>query len=151
AYNLGSAAIGALLGLGVAWLLVTVMGNIFGEVGLAIAFHFNWQGFLIAYSLGVVLTFATVAYSSWRSANLNIVRAIRDLPEPQPFRGSHNSIPALLRSAVAVGWYLVWLLMATLWVVAGIALFFVGLGTFGLGIIGGAILAAWFVYGARAA
>ncbi len=151
AYNLGSAAIGALLGLGVAWLLVTVMSNIFGEFGLQIAFHFNWQGFLIAYSLGVVLTFATVAYSSWRSANLNIVRAIRDLPEPQPFRGSRNTIPALLRSAVGVGWYLVWLAMATLWVIAGVALFFVGLGTFGIGIVLGAILAAWFVYGARAA
>ena len=99
----------------------------------------------------MVLTFATVAYSSWRSANLNIVRAIRDLPEPQPFHGARNTIPALLRSAVGVGWYLTWLLMATLWVVAGIALFFFGLGTFGIGMILAGDLAAWFVFGARAA
>ena len=84
AYNLGSAAVGALLGLGVAFVLVLVLGRIFSEAfGFGITFHFNWQGFLIAYSLGVVLTFATVTFASFRIANLNIVRAIRDLPEPQ--------------------------------------------------------------------
>ena len=74
AYNLGSAAVGALLGLAVAYLLVFVMGQIFGEFGLSISFHFNTQGFVIAYGLGVVLTFATVAFSAYRAANINIVR-----------------------------------------------------------------------------
>jgi len=36
----------------------------------------------MSYSLGVSLTFLTVLFSSWRVSNLNIVRAIRDLPEP---------------------------------------------------------------------
>ena len=104
AYNVGSALVGALLGLGVAWILITALGRAFGDFGLNITFHFNPQGFVIAYCLGVVITFITVAFSSWRAANLNIVRAIRDLPEPQPLRGKNRSIRGLLVAAVAVIW-----------------------------------------------
>ncbi|MXW23504.1 MAG: FtsX-like permease family protein [Chloroflexi bacterium] len=119
AYNLGSAAVGALLGLGVAFVLVLVLGQIFSDAfGFGITFHFNWQGFLIAYSLGVVLTFGTVAFSSFRIANLNIVRAIRDLPEPQPLGGADRSIGALLKSALGALWLVAWLVAL---VVAGVA------------------------------
>ena len=104
AYNVGSAFVGAVLGLVVAYILITVLGNVFSDFGLNIAFHFNPQGFVIAYSLGVVITFITVAFSSWRAANLNIVRAIRDLPEPQPLRGRTRSVRGLLVAAVAVIW-----------------------------------------------
>ncbi len=104
AYNVGSALVGAVLGLGVAYILVTIMGSFFSDFGLNISFHFNPQGFVIAYALGVVITFVTVAFSSWRAANLNIVRAIRDLPEPQPLRGRTRSIRGLLMAAVAVIW-----------------------------------------------
>ena len=117
AYNVGSAAVGALLGLGVSFLLVLVLGRIFTEaLGFGITFHFNWQGFLIAYSLGVVLTFATVAFSSFRIANLNIVRAIRDLPEPQALRVGDRSIGALLKSALGALWMVGWIVVL---VVAG--------------------------------
>ena len=117
AYNVGSAAVGALLGLGVSFLLVLVLGRIFTDaLGFGITFHFNWQGFLIAYSLGVVLTFATVAFSSFRIANLNIVRAIRDLPEPQALRVGDRSIGALLKSAVGALWMVGWIVVL---VVAG--------------------------------
>ena len=112
AYNVGSAAVGALLGLAVSFLLVLVLGRIFREaLGFGITFHFNWQGFLIAYSLGVVLTFATVAFSSFRIANLNIVRAIRDLPEPQPLRGADRSIGGLLKAAVGALWMVGWIVV----------------------------------------
>ena len=112
AYNVGSAAVGALLGLAVAFLLVLALGRIFTEaLGFGITFNFNWQGFLIAYSLGVVLTFATVAFSSFRIANLNIVRAIRDLPEPQALRGGDRSIRALLKSAVGALWLVGWIVV----------------------------------------
>lgn len=104
AYNVGSALIGALLGLGVAYILITALGRLFGDFGVNIAFQLNVQGFVIAYALGVVITFITVAFSSWRAANLNIVRAIRDLPEPQPLRGHSRSIRGLLVAALAVIW-----------------------------------------------
>ena len=104
AYNIGSALVGAALGLVVAYFLITVLGNLFGDFGLSISFHFNPQGFVIAYALGVVITFATVAFSSWRAANLNIVRAIRDLPEPQPLRGHDRTVRGLAVAALAVIW-----------------------------------------------
>ncbi|HKH75870.1 MAG TPA: FtsX-like permease family protein, partial [Rubrobacteraceae bacterium] len=37
---------------------------------------------VLAFCMGMVLTFAVVLVSSWRVSRLNVVRAIRDLPEP---------------------------------------------------------------------
>ena len=150
AYNIGSAAVGALLGLGVAFVLVLVLGQIFTEAfGFGITFHFNWQGFLIAYSLGVVLTFATVAFSSFRIANLNIVRAIRDLPEPRPLAGADRSVAALLRSAAGALWLVAWMAalavsgFATLFITATvIGAAFGDLPTILSGLFGGAALMA---------
>ena len=150
AYNVGSAAVGALLGLGVAFVLVLVLGQIFSDAfGFGIAFHFNWQGFLIAYSLGVVLTFATVTFSAFRIANLNIVRAIRDLPEPQALGGAHRSIGSLFKSAVGALWLVGWIValavsgFVTLFITAAvIGAAFGDLPTILSGLFGGAALMA---------
>ena len=88
AYNLGAAAVGAILGLGVASLLIIILRRIFDDFGFDIAFHLNPRAFVIAYGLGVVLTFATTVIAAYRAANLNIVRAIRDLPDSPPFRAT---------------------------------------------------------------
>ena len=150
AYNVGSAAVGALLGLGVAFVLVRALAELFTEaLGFGITFHFNWQGFLIAYSLGVVLTFATVTFSAFRIANLNIVRAIRDLPEPQPFHGANRSIGGLLKSTVGALWMVGWIVALA---VAGFATLLITAGVIGAalgdlpailsGLFGGAALMA---------
>ncbi len=150
AYNVGSAAVGALLGLGVAFVLVLVLGRIFADaLGFGITFHFNWQGFLIAYSLGVVLTFGTVTFSAFRIANLNIVRAIRDLPEPQPLGGADRSVGALFKSALGAVWMVGWVValavsgFATLFITAAvIGAAFGDLPTILSGLFGGAALMA---------
>ena len=123
AYNIGSALVGALLGLGVAYLLILFMSTIFDDFGLNIVFNFNWVGFVIAYTLGVTLTFITVAFSSWRAANLNIVRAIRDIPEPQLLRTADRSPLALLWSTLGVFWLVVWVALVAIWAVVAIGLF----------------------------
>ncbi|MBM4411560.1 MAG: FtsX-like permease family protein [Chloroflexi bacterium] len=151
AYNVGSALIGAILGLVVAYILITILGNLFGDFGLNIAFHFNPQGFVIAYALGVVITFATVAFSSWRAANLNIVRAIRDLPEPQPLRGHDRTISGLLRATIGAAWYIVWLLLVGLGAALGVQAFIFGLGYFALPFLAYLGVVAFFIYGARGA
>jgi putative ABC transport system permease protein len=148
AYNVGSAAVGALLGLAVSALLIFVLGQIAGDFGLSIAFHFNPRGFVVAYSLGVVLTFITVTFAAYRAANLNIVRAIRDLPEPQPLRGADRSLRTLALAVVAVPWVLAWLAMAVLWGAATFGGFILGLSTYGLGLIGVGALGAAYVWGA---
>ena len=83
AYDLISALVGALLGIGVGLALVSIMANIFASQGddFELVMNYRWQSFVISYCLGVVLTFVTVFFSSYRASRLNIVSAIRDLPD----------------------------------------------------------------------
>ena len=112
AYNIPSAFVGAVLGLAVAWGLIAVMGSIAADFGLGITFHVNPVGFIIAYCLGLVITFITVTFSSWRAANLNIVRAIRDIPEPEPFKGKDRSLGTLVRGILGALWLLLRITLA---------------------------------------
>ncbi len=81
-YTLIAAAIGSLLGVAAGWGMVRIMAIAFGQVDLELTFAFNWRSIVIAYTMGMVLTFAVVIISSWRVSRLNIVRAIRDIAEP---------------------------------------------------------------------
>jgi len=112
AYNIPSAFVGAVLGLGVAWGLIAVMGSIAADFGLGITFHVNPVGFVVAYCLGLVITFITVTISSWRAANLNIVRAIRDIPEPEPFKAKDRSVKTLVIGVLGVFWLLLRIILA---------------------------------------
>ena len=82
-YALIAAAVGSLLGVAVGWGMVLIMGAAFAGEGIELSFAFSWQSVIIAFTLGMVLTFAVVLVSSWRVSRLNIVRAIRDIPEPR--------------------------------------------------------------------
>lgn len=84
-YDLAAAAVGALLGVGAAWIIADVIGRLLGEF-IQIEPSITWQSLVIAYTLGVVITFITIAISSWRISRLNIVSAIRDIPEEAPER-----------------------------------------------------------------
>jgi len=147
AYNIGSALVGALLGLAVAGLLIWIMAQIFDDFGLGITFHFNAQGFVIAYFLGLVITFITVAFSSWRAANLNIVEAIRDLPDQARLSPKEGSLQKLFPAALAVVWTLVWIALVVIWGVAAFVFFTLGLGTYGAGLLAGGVLAGAYVWG----
>ena len=37
---------------------------------------------VIPFCLGMLLTFGVVLISSWRVSRMNVVRAVRDIPEP---------------------------------------------------------------------
>lgn len=89
AYSAGSALAGTLLGVGAGYGLTYAFSVLFPEPGLSQAaildsFTVLPQTLLIAYVIGFLLTLVTVIIASRRSARLNIVRAIRDLPEPAP-------------------------------------------------------------------
>jgi putative ABC transport system permease protein len=82
-YDLGAAAIGALLGIGVSLAMVAGIGRSFAETGaIRIEYSVKWPSIVVAYTLGVLLTFLVVAFSSWRVSMLNIVSAVRNLPDP---------------------------------------------------------------------
>jgi putative ABC transport system permease protein len=80
AYDLGAALIGAALGVLVAFAIAGLMGRLIGQY-FSITPHTSWRSLVVAYSLGVAVTFITILFASLRSSRLNIVQAIRDLPE----------------------------------------------------------------------
>ncbi len=89
-YDLLAAAIGVLLGLAVTYAMVDFMGSIFNNLTTQLSsqnslFTFRFYAAptstIIAYCLGVLLTFLVVTFSAWRVSRLNIVSAIRDLPQ----------------------------------------------------------------------
>lgn len=92
AYNLGAALVGAALGVLVALGMTRIMASLFSQFGVSIEPHVTPRSLIVAYSLGVVITFITVVFSSWRVSRLNIVRAIRDIPEPTYRRATVRSV-----------------------------------------------------------
>jgi putative ABC transport system permease protein len=83
-YSLIAGLLGAALGIAVGWVIANVAAPMFSEGDLAFDITFSAQfasivgGFLI----GLLISIATVTLASVRIARINIIRAIRDLPEP---------------------------------------------------------------------
>src|SRR3990170_3223064 len=81
-YNVLAAMVGTGLGVLVAFAMARIMAAIFAQFDISISPHVTFRSLAVSYALGVVLTFLTVTFSSWRVSYINIVRAIRDIPEP---------------------------------------------------------------------
>jgi putative ABC transport system permease protein len=84
-YALVASAVGSVLGVVVGWAMVRVISQAFAQFddfGLDIVFTFSLENMVIAFTLGMVLTFLIVVVSAWRVSRMNVVRAIRDIPEP---------------------------------------------------------------------
>jgi putative ABC transport system permease protein len=83
AYDILAAAVGALLGVAVAYLMVLLMAGAFAATSdLDMSYSVQPQSVAVAYAIGVLLTFVVVTVSAWRVSRMNIVTAIRNLPEP---------------------------------------------------------------------
>ncbi|HZF57549.1 MAG TPA: FtsX-like permease family protein, partial [Rubrobacter sp.] len=96
-YALVASALGSVLGVGVGWVMVRAIGRAFAqfdEFGFEVAFATSPENVVIAFTLGMVLTFLIVLVSSWRVSRLNVIRAIRDIPEPD--RQGHTVKGAIL-------------------------------------------------------
>jgi putative ABC transport system permease protein len=109
AYSLVSGAVGVVLGLGASALIVIVANQIFaGGTGggadedFQLTRHFELRSAVVAYCLGMVITFATVGISAYRVSRLNIVAAVRGLPPPPDTTNAklRDVLMAPLRSAV---------------------------------------------------
>ncbi len=84
AYAIGAAAVGTAVGIAVSRVLVVLMANAFGTADddtFSIDFTVTVYSVLTAFSIGLILTLATVIFSAYRVSKLNIVVAIRNLPE----------------------------------------------------------------------
>jgi putative ABC transport system permease protein len=82
AYDLAAAAVGVALGVVTGLIIAMTLGQAFTDVGLTIQPSISIRSLLVSYSLGMLVTFTTVVISANRVSHLNIVSAIRDLPEP---------------------------------------------------------------------
>ncbi len=85
-YSLAAAAVGSVLGIVIGLVMVRIISVALGAIedfdGFEIVFAFRWQSLLLAYTLGMVVTYLVVVVSAARVSALNIVRAVRDIPEP---------------------------------------------------------------------
>ncbi len=81
AYDLGAALVGIAVGIGVGLGMVSVIAALVGNFGFVLQPQVAPRSVVVAFCLGALVTFLTVAFSSWRVSRLTIVAAIRDLPE----------------------------------------------------------------------
>lgn len=99
-YDLLAAAVGALLGIAVAYGMVLIMARAVGVWGIDIRHDVQMRSIIVAYCLGVLLTFVVVTVSAWKVSVLNIVAAIRNLPEPAMRKASRGSLVLAIVLAV---------------------------------------------------
>jgi putative ABC transport system permease protein len=125
-----ASAVGALMGLLFGRLLIVAFGFVFGGAGGSFPFYFTWDSVFTAFCLGVLLTFVTIFFASRRSARLNIIRAIRRIPEPRGSRAMRTDVQlgALLLAGGVLGWIYGISAKAVLGWMVGPPLIFLGLG-----------------------
>src|SRR5207302_9039767 len=89
-YALASSVVGAVVGLGIGRVIVIVASSIFRSGGHHLELHFaaTITSLQTAFFLGFVISLVTVVATSLSIARLNVIRAIRDLPEPPSVRTS---------------------------------------------------------------
>ena len=84
-YSLASAILGAALGVGVGWAIVKLAAPIFGgfdDFALDLIFTVSPESIVIGFCSGLLISLVTIAGTSFRISRVNIIRAIRSLPEP---------------------------------------------------------------------
>jgi putative ABC transport system permease protein len=91
-YAVASSALGAVAGLLVAGIIIFAIGRIFAADGIDLALRWESSSLLLGFALGFLLTVVTIAVTSARISKLNIVRAVRNIPEPTIHRATWGQI-----------------------------------------------------------
>lgn len=84
-YSVLAGVLGAVLGIGVGWAIAKLAAPIFGgadEFALELNFSMTPESIVLGFCLGMIITSITIFFTSIRISRINIIRAIRDLPEP---------------------------------------------------------------------
>ena len=100
-YAVVAAALGAVAGLGLGYVMVYFFDKVVPHGDVVVTFHFDPASVVTAFVAGATLTWATILLASLRVSRLNIVRAIRDLPEPGTRERSREVV--LVGAVVAFG------------------------------------------------
>jgi len=105
-YALLAGMVGAALGVVATVAIAVAIDALFGEF-FPVEASVSPRGLVVAYCLGVVITFIAVVASSWKISRLNVVAAVRDIPDvpPSPRRRLRTLVWAIV--LVAVGGLLI--------------------------------------------
>ena len=107
-YSFMSAALGALVGIGVGWAIAKLAAPIFGgfdDFALDLRFALEPDSLITGFCAGVLICLATITFTSLRIARINIIRAVRDLPEPPR---THSSLRSTVLGASAAALLMLW-------------------------------------------
>ncbi|MCK5548287.1 MAG: ABC transporter permease, partial [Thermoplasmata archaeon] len=93
-YAILAALLGTFFGLIIGYVIIFSFGIIFASVaeGISLTFHFELMSIVLSFCLGLIITFVTIAVASWNVSKLNIVRAIRKIPEPVSEKATKKTI-----------------------------------------------------------
>ncbi len=131
--GLVGAAAGSAIILGLSQILQGAVGDFFDIQGFV-----SWRSIVVGYCLGVIMTFLAIVVASFRASRLNVVAAIRDLPDREEVkRRKRTLVTASLLIVVGVLMVVSALPLGT----SGTFLFYFGLSLIPFGI---ASLARWF-------
>ena len=106
-YAITAAALGAVAGLGLGWVMIWIFDKVVPHGNVPVTFHFEDGSVLLAFVAGAALTWGSILVASWRVSRLNIVQAIRDIPEGES-QGRSRRLAALGVLLVAAGLGLSW-------------------------------------------
>lgn len=101
-YSLVASVIGAVLGIGVGWAIVKLAAPIFsgfGDFSLDLTFSAEISSIAGGFLLGLLISMATIGFTSFRISRFNIIRAIRDLQDPKLGRAKLRTV--IMSSGVA--------------------------------------------------
>ena len=82
-YDLGAAIVGLVAGVFVTFGMVGLINSLADTgLGLELRTSLSARSLIVSFCLGVISTFVVIFFAAVRASRLNIVAAIRDLPEP---------------------------------------------------------------------
>ncbi len=106
-YGIGAALSGVVVGIGVAAAVMALAGDLFESSDLTIRLDVQAASLLSGAVIGLMVSQVTVLLTSWRITRLNIVRAIRELPEPSgPRRSRKRLVVGVVGLLSAIALYL---------------------------------------------
>ncbi|MHB8574962.1 MAG: ABC transporter permease [Dehalococcoidia bacterium] len=80
-YDLAAALLGIGAGVAVSGGIVWLVARALAGYGVPVQRHVESRSLVIAFCLGVIMTFVTVVFSAWRVSVLNVVEAIRGISD----------------------------------------------------------------------
>jgi putative ABC transport system permease protein len=106
-YDLGAAGIGTALGIFIGLMLTGALSSLAQNAGVFTIYgDIEPRSIIVAFCLGALVTLITVVSACWRVSSLNVVAAIRDMPDDLVIDGSVRAAFAQPLTDLARAWRL---------------------------------------------